>query len=138
MIHPALQTLIDEWEERWVGFSGGPSATMARQCIESLKWTLEQHPVVPLADLSALLDTPDHLLRGLVRGLVAGYSHRPPNPNPPGTYLWAREEHTRGRTVRRKFGPLADDWLAIGFNTPWEREGFRHADFTATDWEVVT
>lgn len=53
-----------------------------------------------------------------------------PNLHTKGSYLWAREEHARGRTVRR------DCTGCIASHKRWSDCMFTHESFIATDWQV--
>jgi hypothetical protein len=134
MIPPSLQALINLWTT--VANSSGDAAYGV--CVEGLRAELQYHPVVPLDELKAAYDAED------VGALIDRYTPPQPNPHPPGTYLWAREEHARGRRLRRKLRScwrlvLGPDSFAMASEPgdDWDSFRFTHADFTATDWEVV-
>lgn len=123
---PTLQALIDLWSRSNDVLVDGPTA---RVCAQQLERALQAHPVVPLDELQAAFDAHE------VGTLIAKYAPQPPNPHPQGTYLWAREEQDRNRTVRRR--AWNGEACVPGCNR-WEAVVFHHADFTATDWEVVS
>lgn len=125
-IAPALQALIDEWRQLWA-----TGDRTAKQCVLALEMTLQAHPVVPLSELRSALDCTTRPPREALEVLCFRYTPQPPNPHPQGTYLWAREEQLRGRTVRRPH------WSNLTECAMWESMRFSHADFIATDWEVV-
>lgn len=96
---------------------------------------LDAHPPVPSVPVSELRAWQN---RDWVDGEFAALLDKhdppslPPNPHQQGTYLWAREEHARGDSVRRH------DWNSCcTARGEWLAFMFTHADFTATDWEVV-
>lgn len=95
---------------------------------------------VTVSELQALLDGPD--LQGgvwnAIRKLIDKHTPKPelpPNPHPVGTYLWAREEHARGRSVATAW--KNNERLTIRKTRAWSDARFTHTDFIATDWEVV-
>lgn len=121
-----------------------------RCCGEALIEWLSRHqpvttaPSVPVSELQELLDGPD--LQGgvwnAIRRLIEKRTPRPelpPNTEKPGTYLWALEEHRRGREVRCGWRKIADGSkrTVVGPDRDWNDVAFDHADFIATDWESV-
>lgn len=77
----------------------------------------------------------------MLRNLI-GRPKPPPNPHPQGTYLWAKEEHSRGRVVwRLSRGAYRSSTDVRPVNDPngvaWSAAFFSDDDFSATDWEVV-
>lgn len=100
-------------------------------------------PDVPLRELQDLLgnmeDTGHRTVtrEDCVRWLgdvIAEYTPKPalpPNPHPTGTYLWAREEHLRGRTVQLGIFQVYPD------RREWDRREWAHCHFTATTWKAV-
>lgn len=143
MIPPTLQALVDGWRAKAnPKASDYDSALTYGECANALELVLQTHPAVPSSELRALAEKMDDVLanptcktcsRWLLE-LVAKYTPQPPNPHPPGTYLWAREEHARGRDVR------VASWnrnVTAQRDCPWDSFRFNHCDFTATDWEVV-
>lgn len=65
-----------------------------------------------------------------------------PNPHPPGSYLWARAEHRRGRDVRRKHWNTFGERLGVRrIGDPrghvWVLGWYGDDDVNATDWEIA-
>lgn len=100
---------------------------------------LKKHPPVPAVPVAELREW---LGRGWVNSefeaLLDKYTPKPslpPNPEKPGTYLWALEEFQRGRKVGRAKSTIRVGGRFRRFT--WGEYSFTHADFIATDWEVV-
>lgn len=132
-----------------------PAAFEVGFCAAELERWIEQHPAVPSVPIEALnilisgsdslayvgYSKFDALHAGLVK-LVSKHTPKrefPPNPHPSGTYLWAREEHKRmhyssSLCLRRGSWDAA---RVVRGGHDWSGISFWHADFIATDWEVV-
>lgn len=109
---------------------------------------LDAHPPVPSVPVSHLRSWQRNgwvtaELDALIR-MAEPKPPLPPNPHQQGTYLWAREEAERGRSVGRE--PMGG--IAGGFSSQyrvvfvpggpdWDTCSWKHSDFTATDWKVV-
>lgn len=134
--HNQLKTAASVWCSR------DGSVASGKQCGDELLFWLDAHPPVrsvPVSDLRAwqrngwVTAELDALIQ-----MAEKNPSLPPNPHQQGTYLWAREEHLRGSGMCRR---------SIGLNVPmkdvrdrivyWDQWSWSHADFTATDWEVV-
>jgi hypothetical protein len=143
---PALQALIDNWRGYADHGDGGAFYKGIADCAAELERTLLKQPVVPLSELRTALDCTTRPPREALEVLCFRYTPQPPNHHPQGTYLWAKEEHARGRKVgRRLLAGKASACRERGncrltndpVNVEWNQCWFTDEDFTATDWEVV-
>jgi len=137
--HESLRTLADNWlsdcESPWTSYR----SDMNRLRDRLLAW-LSEHPPEPAVPVTELL-----IYRSECGGvdtrldaLIAKHSIKPalpPNPHQQGTYLWAREEHMRGRAVRC---PSRRLHVAIPAADDWDASLWTYDEFIATDWEVAT
>lgn len=131
-------------EHKWLSDSATVwiegSLDAERNCGSVLRSWLAEHPPVPsvpVAELSPIRDSMrEYRIEEPLDALIAKYTPMPvlpPNTEKPGTYLWAYEEHRRGRTVRL----LSTNDFPIRPSSVWAERDWWHAHFVATDWEVV-
>lgn len=139
----------EEWDQlraaavTWCGRDGSMS-----KCGDELAYWLDMHqptPSIPLDEVKATFAVSERSwgdCMSQLDELIRKYEPKPalpPNPHQQGTYLWAREEAAaRGRDVgRERYGATYRTLFRPG-GPLWDSCRWTHADFIATDWEVVT